>query len=284
MTMVDQRSRDAAAHAAHAASEAGVSIRLLDTVAEFTQVVELFRSIWTSGSEQVPVNVEVLRALAKSGSYVAGAYDDDELVGACFGFFAAPERRALHSHIAGVSERMRGRSVGFALKVHQRAWALDHDLDEISWTFDPLISRNAYFNLVKLAATPVSYHRNFYGQMRDALNGGDDTDRMLVTWFVRDPRVEAVCAGRPVQTPPPASEALLSRSEADEPVRHDADGRFVRVRLPHDIERIRRDDPARATRWRIALRESLGELLDGGARVISFDRTDTYTIDRGEQP
>ncbi|PJI52362.1 hypothetical protein CTI14_43535, partial [Methylobacterium radiotolerans] len=77
------------------------------------------------------------------------------------GFFASPGRRALHSHIAGVSGRMRGRSVGFALKVHQRAWALSEGLEEISWTFDPLISRNAHFNLVKLAAEPTSYHRNF---------------------------------------------------------------------------------------------------------------------------
>lgn len=283
MTIVDQQIRDAEQAAGRAAEDAGVTVRLLDSVADFTEVVELFRGIWASGSERVPVNVEVLRALSKAGSYVAGAYDGEDLVGACFGFFAAPERRALHSHIAGVSERMRGRSVGFALKVHQRAWALDHDLDEISWTFDPLISRNAYFNLVKLAATPTSYHRNFYGQMKDALNGGDDTDRMLVTWFVRDPRVEAACAGRPIAPALPASETLLANGEGEDPVHGDPAGPFVRVSLPRDIERIRIDDPARATRWRHALRDTLGDLLDGGARVLAFDRTGTYTIDRGEQ-
>jgi len=283
MTIVDQQVRDAEQAADRAAEDAGVTVRLLDSVADFTAVVELFRGIWATGSERVPVNVEVLRALSKAGSYVAGAYDGDDLVGACFGFFAAPERRALHSHIAGVSERMRGRSVGFALKVHQRAWALDHDLDEISWTFDPLISRNAYFNLVKLAATPTSYHRNFYGQMQDALNGGDDTDRMLVTWFVRDPRVEAACAGRPIVPDLPPSETLLANGEGEIPLYGDPAGPFVRVSLPRDIERIRIDDPARATRWRHALRDTLGDLLDGGARVLAFDRTGTYTIDRGEQ-
>lgn len=282
MTVLTPRMRDAAESAERAADDAGVAVRILSSVEDFRQVVDLFRSIWTSDSDQVPVNVETLRAISKAGSYVGGAFDGDELVGACFGFFAAPERRALHSHIAGVSSRMRGRSVGFALKVHQRAWAIDHDLDEISWTFDPLISRNAYFNLVKLAATPTAYHRNFYGQMRDVLNGGDDTDRMLVTWFVHDPAVAAACRAESRLADHPDGVSLLAVGPGDEPLlTRDAPGPIVRVSLPHDIERIRADDPDRATRWRIALRETLGDLLDGGARVVSFDRTGTYTIDTG---
>ncbi|WP_217181800.1 GNAT family N-acetyltransferase [Streptomyces sp. AC495_CC817] len=276
---------DAESAANAAAAAAGVEIRILSTVAEFGQVAALFRSIWTADGERTPVNVETLRALSKSGSYVAGAFDGDELVGACFGFFAAPERRALHSHIAGVSQRMRGRNVGFALKAHQRSWAIEENLDEISWTFDPLISRNAYFNLVKLAATPVAYHRNFYGQMSDALNGGDDTDRMLVTWYVQDPRVAAACRGEhpaSAELDALAAEPLLTVGDDLGPVRHDTAARLVRVSLPRDIEHLRTTAPEHATRWRHALRETLGDLLDEGARVLAFDRSGTYTIDRGE--
>lgn len=288
-------SPEEAADAANAAaSKAGVEIRLLEDVDDFTLVAELFQSIWTKQGEASPVNVETLRALSKAGSYVGGAFEHDELVGACFGFFAAPEQRALHSHIAGVSSRMRGRSVGFALKVHQRAWALEEGLDEISWTFDPLISRNAHFNLVKLAATPTSYHRNFYGHMADALNGADDTDRMLVTWYVRDPRVVAACHGGPV---PEIDEIDTEKINAEEmsvepllsvggdlgPLRHRTDARLVRVALPRDIETLRLTEPARATAWRLALRETLGSSLEGGGRVLSFDRSGAYTIDRGEQ-
>lgn len=274
---------EAADAATAAAARAGVEIRLLSEVGDFARVAELFQSIWTKQGESSPVNVETLRALSKAGSYVGGAFDHDELVGACFGFFAAPNQRALHSHIAGVSQRMRGRSVGFALKVHQRAWALEEGLDEISWTFDPLISRNAHFNLVKLAATPTSYHRNFYGQMADALNGADDTDRMLVTWYVRDPRVAAACHGEPA----PASEhdgaPLLSVGEDLGPLRHSTHARIVRVALPRDIESLRLTEPARASAWRLALRETLGSSLEGGGHVLSFDRSGAYTIDRGEQ-
>ncbi|MFJ2506113.1 MULTISPECIES: GNAT family N-acetyltransferase [unclassified Microbacterium] len=275
---------EAADAASAAASRAGVEIRLLEDVGDFARVAELFQSIWTKQGETSPVNVETLRALSKAGSYVGGAFEHDELVGACFGFFAAPDQRALHSHIAGVSARMRGRSVGFALKVHQRAWALEEGLDEISWTFDPLISRNAHFNLVKLAATPTSYHRNFYGHMADALNGADDTDRMLVTWYVRDPRVVAACHGEPSGSGDVAdAEPLLSVGEDLGPLRHRTDARLVRVALPRDIETLRLSEPARATAWRLALRETLGSALEGGGRVLSFDRSGAYTIDRGEQ-
>jgi predicted GNAT superfamily acetyltransferase len=276
---------EAADAASAAASKAGVEIRLLEEVGDFTRVAELFQSIWTKEGENSPVNVETLRALSKAGSYVGGAFEHDELVGACFGFFAAPEQRALHSHIAGVSTRMRGRSVGFALKVHQRAWALEEGLDEISWTFDPLISRNAHFNLVKLAASPTSYHRNFYGHMADALNGADDTDRMLVTWYIRDPRVVAACQGESLTAGEDRAiaEPLLSVGDDLGPLRHRTDARLVRVALPRDIESLRVAEPTLATAWRLALRETLGSSLEGGGRVLSFDRSGAYTIDRGEQ-
>lgn len=286
---------EAADAASAAASKAGVDIRLLTNVDDFARVADLFQNIWTKEGENSPVNVETLRALSKAGSYVGGAFEHDELVGACFGFFAAPDQRALHSHIAGVSHRMRGRSVGFALKVHQRAWALEEGLDEISWTFDPLISRNAHFNIVKLAATPTSYHRNFYGHMADALNGSDDTDRMLVTWYVRDPRVVAASHGEPAIATGDiimedialedvaSAEPLLSVGDDLGPLRHRTDARLVRVALPRDIESLRLTEPARATAWRLALRETLGTSLEGGGRVLSFDRSGAYTIDRGEQ-
>jgi predicted GNAT superfamily acetyltransferase len=276
---------EAADAATAATAAAGVDIRLLNEVDDFALVSALFQSIWTKQGETSPVNVETLRALSKAGSYVGGAFEHDELVGACFGFFAAPDRRALHSHIAGVSGRMRGRSVGFALKVHQRAWALGEGLDEISWTFDPLISRNAHFNLVKLAAEPTSYHRNFYGHMADALNGADDTDRMLVTWRLKDHGVVAASHGAPVPPGPEvsAAEPLLSVGDDLEPRRTGTTARVVRVALPRDIEALRLSDPALASRWRLALRETLGDLLEGRGRVLAFDRSGAYTIDRGEQ-
>ncbi|MFE4196105.1 GNAT family N-acetyltransferase [Paenarthrobacter sp. NPDC056912] len=274
---------DARQAARAAADSAGITIRMLHQVEEFSEVVALFERIWTSDHARGPVNTETLRAISTAGSYLAGAFDGDQLVGACMGFFAAPSRQAVHSHIAGVDGRMRGRNVGFAIKAHQRAWALGEGIHEISWTFDPLISRNAHFNLVKLGARASTYHCNYYGQMSDVLNGGDDTDRLLVTWDLLSGSVAAACHGKPATLETSAhradeAETLLEPSAHDEPTVRKTDAGLVLARLPNDIEALRRRAPETASRWRAALRESLGALMDDGGRVLGFDSSHRYVI------
>jgi predicted GNAT superfamily acetyltransferase len=173
---------DADEAAARAAKAAGVVVRELASLTELAAAVELFDEIWAPESGSSSVQVDLLRALTKAGNYAAGAHDaaSGELLGACVGFFGPPSHAELHSHIAGVRSSGLGRSVGFALKVHQRAWCLRRDVRVVAWTHDPLIRRNAFFNLVKLGARPHEYLRNFYGVMDDGINGGTETDRMLV--------------------------------------------------------------------------------------------------------
>lgn len=273
---------DAREAAAQAAAGANIEVRLLTRVEEFTDVVALLKHIWKSEAAP-PVNVETLRAVSKAGSYVGGAFDGDRLVGASFGFFGAPAQHSMHSHIAGVASDMRGRSVGFAVKLHQRAWAIEQGIEEISWTFDPLIRRNAHFNLVKLAASGAEYHRNFYGHMSDAVNGADDTDRMLVRWNVADPRVAAAAHGVHAQAPDVPVTPWLTIGADGSPIRSDTTARFVSVSLPPDIESLRKSDPAAATAWRLALRDTLGATLSGGGRLLGFDHTNSYIIEQGDQ-
>ncbi len=159
----------------------GVIIRPLTELTEFVACDALFSAIW-GRDEGAPMPVNLLRALSSAGSYVVGAYAGTEMLGACVGFWAAPDRPAMHSHIAGVTSAARGRDLGFALKLHQRAWALRCGVPVINWTFDPLIARNAHFNLRKLGGRPVKYAVNYYGEMPDAINAGDETDRMLLRW------------------------------------------------------------------------------------------------------
>ncbi len=115
-----------------------------------------------------------------------GAYDDDgAMVAASAGFFGHPgERVSYHSHITGVLPSAQGRGVGLAVKHHQYAWALEHGVAEIVWTFDPLLARNASFNLARLGADVVSYLPDFYGAMSDGVNAGQGSDRLYVHWDV----------------------------------------------------------------------------------------------------
>lgn len=296
MTAVHENPHDAieigALHAAEeAARAAGVTVYEVVELDRLNEIVRLFSDIW-GRTENPPVSIELLRAFTKAGNYIAGAYDaHGRLVGACVGFFHAPAKSALHSHIAGVGAAAAGRSVGFALKLHQRAWALLQGVAEVAWTFDPLVSRNAYFNLVKLAARPAEYLPNFYGSMLDSINGDDDSDRLLVRWALRDPAVEAACAGGragAVVADELAAGAVVALGIADDgtPALGPLDAASAKatwlVAVPHDIARLRADDPALARRWRCEVREALASLVAAGARIDGFDRAGWYIVRSGQ--
>lgn len=281
---VDERADEAVQAADAAAFAAGVTVREIIELDDLDAVQRLYDEIWRP-DKNPPVTTELLRAFAKAGNYVGGAFDGDQLVGACVGFFAAPAEEALHSHIAGVSAATFGRNVGFALKLHQRAWALLRGVSAIAWTFDPLVSRNAYFNLVKLAAMPAEYLSNFYGGMRDSINGGDDTDRLLVHWDLDSPTVVSAAAGQYHRGDVEAERArgavvALGSSELGAPVPGSLDGEVSLVSVPTDIAAMRLSDPGQAKEWRVAVRESLGALIADGAQVTGFDRSGWYIVRR----
>ncbi|NNH71291.1 GNAT family N-acetyltransferase [Nocardia uniformis] len=263
--------------AKQAAARAGVTIRSLTEADELIEVRRLCDTVWQSAQDR-PLPQTLLRALAKAGSYVAGAYDGDELVGFAIGFSGAPADDALHSHITGVTARMRGANVGFALKVHQRAWALRHGAAAITWTFDPLMRRNAYFNIGKLAATPVEYLPDFYGPIPDIINAGDTTDRLLVRWDLRAPSVAAACAGQSDHPAVTNGIVALDISATGEPVPGRTDGRTLLIAVPDTIPRLRVADPPLARRWRTAVRETLTGLMSDGARITGFDRAGRYVL------
>jgi predicted GNAT superfamily acetyltransferase len=278
---------DAARVADEAAHAAGVVLREVTGRDGFDAVCRLFAEIWRPDPHNPPVTAELLRALTKAGNYVVGAYDGTRLLGACVGFFGPPADTTMHSHIAGVSTAVHGRSVGFAMKAHQRAWALRRGVATIGWTFDPLVRRNAYFNVVKLAASPAEYLTNFYGGMHDGINGSDDTDRLLVRWDLCAPAVVRACTG--VAHPGDAAAELargaavvLGRAEDGGPTAGSPDtaGGTALVAVPTDIEAMRATDPDLAKRWRVALREALGGQMAAGARVTGFDRAGWYIVER----
>lgn len=234
--------------AAKAVAKAGVELRELRDLGNLNALADLFVTIW--GGDEPLISGDLLRAMSKAGSYVVGAYQGDRMVGGCVGFHEAPEARTLHSHIAGVLPELIGHAIGSALKLHQRAWALHRGITAIEWTYDPLVARNAYFNIVKLGARPTEYLTNFYGAMNDAINGVDDSDRILIRWNLLD---------APARSSAPAGE-----------------GEWVPV--PTDIEGLRVIDVERARVWRTQVRQALAPRLDLGWRIVSFDRASGYLL------
>lgn len=280
----------AGADAGAAAKTAGVAVRELHELGELQEACRLFDEIWRRAAGDPPLNPELARALAHAGNYVAGAFLGERLVGASVGFHADPVGQALHSHITGVAAGLQGGSVGFALKLHQRAWALARGITRVVWTFDPLVARNAWFNLTKLAASPTAYLPDFYGPMRDALNAGDASDRLLVEWRLDAERVAAACAATAPSVRSPDLAALraggaavaLGEDELGRPVAGGAapDAPLALVSVPREVERLRGSDPALARRWRQAVRDALGGRMAAGASVTGFARAGVYVLER----
>jgi predicted GNAT superfamily acetyltransferase len=244
-----------------------VKIVELTDAAAMHEAAALFDRIWGTGDEHV-VDPSTMRALAHIGCYVAGAYDGDTLVGASVGFFAADGH--LHSHVTGIAPEQRGRGAGRALKLHQREWALARGRTAISWTFDPLIARNAHFNLHTLGASAVEYLPEFYGPMHDAVNAGDASDRLYVVWHLD-------------AQPPPVPDladrvALLDRAGGLPVPGHRVDGALT-VAIPLDIERLRGADSELAIRWRMAVRDAMMDAQQHGYRIAGISRDGRYLLE-----
>lgn len=274
-----------------AAGSSDVAIRELRDVASLKEASAVLATVWSTSPEDAPVSADILRALSHAGNYVAGAYGGERLVGVSVGFLGFDRDRApkLHSHISGTLPEAQGRSVGFALKLHQRAWALDRALPAISWTFDPLVRRNGWFNLAKLGADVVGFEANFYGEMADGINAGDESDRCVIEWVLDGSRARA--ASR--REAPVADLDDLLDGGAHRLLRPDESGRPVVARgvasdiqtllcwVPEDAVALRRADPGTANEWRLALRDTLGNAIAEGWAASAMTRTGWYVLTRG---
>lgn len=269
--------------AAAAARGSGVDIVEVEEIDGFVDIARLVDEIWQA-PELPMVTPDLLRALSFAGSYVAGARSGDRLVGVGIGFIGSDEGEPfLHSHIVGVSADVRSRHIGFAIKQHQRAWALERGLYTVTWTFDPLVRRNASFNIHRLQATATEYLENHYGPMQDGINAGEESDRLMARWDVAS-RAAVEAASRRPELPSAAElidagAVVVLSAGARGPEVRDVEGPVMLYGLPEDIVALRTSDPAQARAWRYALRDTLGKALSRGFRVTGFDPDGWYVVE-----
>ena len=229
-----------------------IEVRTISTREEFDAHDALMQGVW--GVSAPLVTIEMQSAIAHSGGYVSAAFEADRMVGASVGFLANHHGEvALHSHITGVVDSMRHAGIGRTIKLHQRAWAAERGINWIVWTFDPLVRRNAWFNIALLGADVEAYLPAFYGPMTDAINAGDESDRLLIAWDVR----------APIPSQP--------RDGSD-------CGSALLVPTPSDIVGLRQSDPRAVAQWRSDTRDALTAALETGRQVLGFTRDGSYVI------
>ena len=230
-----------------------ISVVQLQEVSGQLMAREIFDSVWAiqSGSEITP---NLLQAMVYSGSYLSGAFIDHKLVGAAFAFPATNNGLHLHSHMTAVLDKFRDQGVGYALKIDQWNWAKKQKYPYLSWTFDPLVRRNAKLNIIKLGVDISAYFPNFYGEMPDVLNAGDESDRLMVLW-------------RTDQDEPKARE-LITHPKPDD----------VLIEIPEDIVAIRTKDQSESMKWRRQVREQFLSAFEKNGKVVGFSANNEYVV------
>jgi len=224
--------------------------------------VDIQISAWGSSCGDI-TPAHVLKAIAENGGLVLGAFDGDKMVGFSWGFPVYSDPKPyFYSHQTGVVEDRKYRGVGFDLKRAQRDYVLRMGFDLIRWTYDPLQSLNAHFNINKLGVIARVFKQNYYGEIEDSINRGMPTDRFMAEWWIRSQRVSS----RVDRGYRPTMEEIFRSVRIDHVVSHTGDPprwegyrvssyREVGVVIPRSISRLRDMDRDQALRWRLGIRE-----------------------------
>ncbi len=180
-------------------------IRPLHTIAEFQEVSVLEGEIWGYTSFEDAVGIPMFVATLKRGGILLGAYDGNRLIGFVYSIAGMKDGRPTQwSHMLGVRREYRAAGVGRDLKLEQRRVCLGMGVELMEWTCDPLVAVNAHLNLQRLGATAREYVADAYGQSASPLHKGAPTDRFIVEWRMRSPRVEAALGAPRAPAPSPA--------------------------------------------------------------------------------
>lgn len=259
----------------------------------------LQRRVWP-GSETDIVPGHLLQTIEHNGGVLLGAFDDDRLVAFVLGFLGAdsetPERVAMArlkhcSHMLGVDPEYRGRGLGLQLKLAQRRLVIEQGIRLVTWTYDPLQSRNAHINIRRLGGLSHRYLPDLYGEMRDSLNAGLPSDRFEVEWWVSSPRVETRVEGR--RRPVDLANILAAGAVKLNPATLGADdfphpseelepmmGNLLLVEIPPDFDAIKQADIGLARAWRSHTREIFQQAFGQGYLVSDFVHLHPETFPR----
>lgn len=268
-----------------------ITIRDLRTIDELNQLKAVEKEVWEMADDDaIPLTLAI--ALKAAGNIFVGAFDKEKqgrersdkekLVGFAFGFLGREHGvTIIHSHMLAVLDAYRHLDLGTRLKQAQRERALAMGVHEMTWTFDPLQSRNAHFNFAKLGVVSETYKVDFYGPETSSVLHRNGTDRLWVRWPLDSRRVRDWIAGKSSRTETLDALRLLAPL-----VRFDGKGKPVRaelgealgrervsIEIPGDILAVERADMGLAREWREATRWAFRESLKAGFFVAEFCRS-----------
>jgi predicted GNAT superfamily acetyltransferase len=261
-----------------------ISIRDLKTIDDLSQLKAVEKEVWgMANDDTVPLTLAI--ALKAAGNILVGAFDNkDKLVGFALGFLGREHgQTTIHSHLLAVLDAYRHLDLGSRLKQAQRERAMSMGIHEMTWTYDPLQSRNAHFNFSKLGIVSDTYKTDFYGPETSSILHRNGTDRLWVRWMLNSRRVRDRLEGKSTNARAETLDAmrllapLVRFDPSGKPAKSDLAESLARQRvsieIPGDILEVERADMGLAREWREATRWAFRESLKAGFLVAEFCRS-----------
>ncbi|MGC8663858.1 MAG: hypothetical protein ACP5SF_05045 [Thermoplasmata archaeon] len=235
--------------------------------------LEVIKDAW-GATDILTIMKDLLTGIRSNGGLVLLAYEGDEIVGISFAFIGYKKNfMYLYSHMTGIKNLYKYKNLGLELKKKQRQWALEHNLELISWTFDPLQGLNSNFNLRKLGAFSRCYRRNHYGIMTDSLNYGMRSDRVVAEWCIKSKEVEKRLSGK-LNEYNNLEDAILTIEKNDYRIPKDLNkniqSKVFRIEIPRDIIYIKKKNLEDAIIWRDFSAEIYENYFSRGYALIDF--------------
>lgn len=257
---------------------------------DIRKVVEIEMATWGEKPEDT-VPDHILTAISREGGVLLGAYLDNNLIGFTLGWLGTKNpsesipvntQLKLVSHMTAVLSEYRDQRIGYKLKLAQRDWAVKQGLDLITWTYDPLESRNGNFNIHLLGATSDTYFRDYYGEMSDQLSRGIPSDRFRVDWLISSDRVSTKVSSNmadqmTLETLLDDGVRLINAAKMNQAgLLEPADNTLpfsknrILVEIPADFQTIKEQDMDLALSWRMHTRKVFENCIENSFRVVDF--------------
>jgi predicted GNAT superfamily acetyltransferase len=270
-----------------------ITIRDLKSIEDLRQMKVVEKQVWgMSDDDALPLTLAI--ALKSAGNFFIGAFvgskdfdrdkdkDKEKLVGFALGFLGREHgRMTIHSHMLAVLDEYRHLDLGARLKWAQRERAMAMGIHEITWTFDPLHSRNAHFNFSKLGVVSDTYKIDFYGPETTSVLHRNGTDRLWVRWVLNSRRVRDRLAGKNERTETLDALRLLAPLVRFEPsgkpgladLGESLRRQRVSIEIPGSILEVEKTDAGLAREWRDATRWAFFWATKAGFFVSEFCRS-----------
>lgn len=240
-----------------------IKIEPVHTIDECRIIEKLQQQIWACEEVEVIPDHFLITLAKENGMVLLARNDVGEPVGFALGFPTHTDsgQLKLASHMVGVTSQYQSKGVGYQIKLAQREIALAQNIDLITWTFDPLLAKNARLNLGKLGAVCNTYFRNLYGGMRNILNQGLPTDRFRVDWWIASRHVAQKLQGLPItemdalpvinHVHDPNTDSPLSMDDIIFPTNVET----IKIELPSNIIGLKSQNPSLAQAWQAHVRD-----------------------------